>query len=88
GSVLLGLGLLFLGVRLFLRRTALEAKRLFLASVVYLPLLLGLLALDRGPASGLSRPARAESARSSHSLARPEVRGDLEVRPQTLHGRP
>ncbi len=68
GSLVLGLGFLLFGIRFIERRTAGEAKRLFLASVVYLPLLLGLLALDRGPAGNLSRPARAETMPLEDSL--------------------
>mgnify|MGYP001410727054 CR=1 FL=1 len=46
GALLLGLGFLYLSLRLNRERTAEAARRLFLGSLVYLPLLLGLLALD------------------------------------------
>jgi protoheme IX farnesyltransferase len=62
GSLLLGIGLLVLAVRLRRRRTDLEARRLFFASLVYLPLLFGLLAFDRGPAGAPSHPVFAEEA--------------------------
>jgi protoheme IX farnesyltransferase len=46
GAVVLGTGLLALGVRLQRRRTAEAARQLFLASLVYLPALFLLMALD------------------------------------------
>ena len=48
GSVLLGIVLLTLEFRLLLEKTRANARRLFLASVIYLPLLLILLVADRG----------------------------------------
>jgi protoheme IX farnesyltransferase len=48
-SVLLGAALLAFGVNLYRRRTEASARRLFLASIVYLPALLGVMTLDRGP---------------------------------------
>ena len=39
-------------IRLLRDRSALSARRVFLASILYLTLLLGLLVVDRGPASG------------------------------------
>jgi protoheme IX farnesyltransferase len=47
GSVMLGAGLLWLALRLHGQRTAVNARRVFLASIIYLPLLLGLLVTDR-----------------------------------------
>ncbi len=47
GSLALGLMFLYAGVRVALERTALRARRVLLASVVYLPLLYGLMLLDR-----------------------------------------
>ena len=47
GAMLLGAMFLYAGVRVSLDRTALRARRVLLASVVYLPLLYGLLLLDR-----------------------------------------
>jgi protoheme IX farnesyltransferase len=52
GSVVLGSGFLFLGVVMYRQRTELAARRVFLASIIYLPLLLGLMVADRGPVSG------------------------------------
>ena len=48
GSVILGVGFLTLGVRLYRDRTRLNARRVFLASVIYLPFLLSLMVADRG----------------------------------------
>jgi len=48
GSLLLGLWMLALGVRLYLNRTDANARRVFLASIMYLPLLMCLLVIDRG----------------------------------------
>lgn len=47
GALALGLVFLYAGVRVALDRTALRARRVLLASVMYLPLLYGLLLLDR-----------------------------------------
>ncbi|MHC4416334.1 MAG: heme o synthase [Planctomycetota bacterium] len=52
GSVLLGAWILSLGARLYAQRTDASARRLFLASIVYLPLLLCLMVVDRGPLAG------------------------------------
>jgi protoheme IX farnesyltransferase len=46
GVCLIGLGLLAAGVMLAITRTVTEARRLLRASVVYLPLLLGLIVVD------------------------------------------
>ena len=50
GSIALGLWLLWLGLRLHARRSDANARRLFVASLVYLPVLLCLMVIDRGPA--------------------------------------
>lgn len=50
GSVLLAGGLLVLGLKFWQHRTNTAAKRVFLASVIYLPLILGLMVADRQPA--------------------------------------
>jgi protoheme IX farnesyltransferase len=50
GSFVLGALLVLLGTDLYRRRTEACARRLFLAGIIYLPLLLGLLIADRGPA--------------------------------------
>jgi protoheme IX farnesyltransferase len=47
GALLLGLGFLTAGVMMALRRRGTEARRVLLASVTYLPLLLALLVVDR-----------------------------------------
>jgi len=47
GAVLLGLPFLYLGIRAALVKTKVQAQRLLLASVVYLPGLLGLMVLDK-----------------------------------------
>jgi len=46
GAVLLGIGMLIVGVKLAVSRNTLDARRLFGASVVYLPLLLALNVVD------------------------------------------
>ncbi len=51
GSVLLGAGFLVLGIGLRRDMTDRSARRLFLASLIYLPLVLGLLVADRKPAA-------------------------------------
>ncbi len=50
GSIALGTWLLVVGLRLYATRSDESARRLFLASIVYLPLLLGLMMLDRNQA--------------------------------------
>lgn len=47
GALSLGLAFLALGVILAMRRTGLEARRLFFGSIVYLPLLLVLMVVDK-----------------------------------------
>jgi heme O synthase-like polyprenyltransferase len=42
-----GLGLLYFGVRLGRDRTSLRARHVLLASVLYLPLLLAVMVIDR-----------------------------------------
>ncbi|MHC4100747.1 MAG: heme o synthase [Planctomycetota bacterium] len=59
GSVLLGLWILNFGARLYAQRTEASARRLFLASIVYLPLLLCLMVADRGPLEGVTVGGRA-----------------------------
>jgi protoheme IX farnesyltransferase len=50
GALVLGLGFLAFGLRMARNRRGREARGVLLASVTYLPLLLALLVLDRGPA--------------------------------------
>jgi protoheme IX farnesyltransferase len=59
GSVLLGLWILGFGARLYALRTEASARRLFLASILYLPILLCLMVADRGPIEGATVGARA-----------------------------
>ncbi|MCC6422574.1 MAG: protoheme IX farnesyltransferase [Phycisphaerales bacterium] len=46
-AVLLGLGFLSFGVSAAISKTRLDARKLFFASIIYLPLLLGVMMLDR-----------------------------------------
>ncbi|MFB3785435.1 MAG: heme o synthase [bacterium] len=46
-SFLLGLSFLYLGLRLFWRRTEANARRVFFASLIYLPLFMGFLVIDQ-----------------------------------------
>jgi protoheme IX farnesyltransferase len=48
-SLLLGLAMLILAMRLHLTRSNADARLLFLASIAYLPLLLAMMVVDRGP---------------------------------------
>ncbi len=50
GSIALGGWLLVVGIRLYATRSEESARRLFLASIAYLPLLFGLMMLDRNRA--------------------------------------
>ena len=47
GALVLGLLFLYAGVRVTFDRTRQQARRVLLASVVYLPILYGLMLLDR-----------------------------------------
>src|SRR5262249_41002323 len=47
GTLLLSFGFFYYGTRLLLRRTNSAARQLLLASIVYLPFLLGLMMLSR-----------------------------------------
>lgn len=49
GALLLGTGFAFSGLRLLLQRGDLQARRLFLISVLYLPALLLLMVVDKAP---------------------------------------
>ena len=49
GALVLGIGFLAVGLTMALRRRGKEARRVLLASVTYLPLLLVLLVADRAP---------------------------------------
>lgn len=52
GALILGLGFLASGLMMAMHRGGKEARRVLLASVTYLPLLLALLAVDRAPLGG------------------------------------
>ena len=47
GAVILGCGFLATAIRFAIRRAADTARQMFFASIIYLPLLLGLLVLDK-----------------------------------------
>ncbi len=82
GAVLLGMWMLLLGVRLYRRRSQSAARRLFLASVIYLPLLMLLMLLDpaprlvsdAAPAEAAARPAAPTTGDAANRLipAQPE----------------
>jgi protoheme IX farnesyltransferase len=71
GTVVLGLGLTALAVRMERRRTEASARHVFLASIAYLPLVLCLLMVDRGPV-GLVPPASAMVATAAVDDLMPE----------------
>jgi protoheme IX farnesyltransferase len=77
GSVVLGMGLLALGVRLARVRTDRSARALFFASLVYLPVLLTLLVVDRGPAPGAHHPLVADAVSRAASAGTEPVPADL-----------
>jgi protoheme IX farnesyltransferase len=60
GSLVLGLAASWLGIRLYRTRTAGAARGVFLASIIYLPLLLALMMADRGPGPSRSSIVPAE----------------------------
>lgn len=57
GAAFLGAAMLWAGISLYRCRTEQNARRLFLASICYLPLLLLLMVGDRGPVVDLRPPA-------------------------------
>ncbi len=59
GSIVLGLWLLSYGTRLFARPNEANARRLFLATIIYLPLLLCLMVVGRSVAGELGSVAQA-----------------------------
>ena len=69
GALALGAAFLAAGAHLAVVRSAASARRLFLASLLYLPLLLGLMVADRGPV-----PAGARTAAAPVPAARPVAR--------------
>ncbi len=62
GSVVLGLWILSFGASLYRQRTGASARRLFRASIVYLPVLLCLMVVDRGPIAGAAFEVRAAAS--------------------------
>lgn len=77
GSLLLGSAFFGLGVRLARTRERRVARALFLGSIAYLPLLLGLLLLDPGPARTAppSLAAQTQPASARAETTRPARRG-------------
>ncbi len=74
-ALLLGIGFLLLALRLYRERSISSARRLFLASVIYLPLLLAAMSLDRGPLSrAFVREVAAAPAQPTPMLAASETR--------------
>lgn len=71
GGFALSVWILFMSLRLRMDRTDRSARKLFYASLVYLPAFLALLVLDRGPivnvSSGVYAPARVATAVETHS---------------------
>jgi protoheme IX farnesyltransferase len=71
GSIVLGAAFSSLALRFFRDRSDGSARRMFLGSLVYLPLMLSLLVLDRGPAPGLAFfRAGAFAVQPPHEIAR------------------
>jgi heme o synthase len=70
GALVCGGGLLLLGAQLERTRSNASARRLFLATLAYLPLLLALLVLDRGPARPTSLDGSAPAAAGAGSVVR------------------
>jgi protoheme IX farnesyltransferase len=90
GSLVLGLGFAWTGLRLRQDRTITSARRVFLASVAYLPLLLGLMLIDRHPRPDpAGRPltiAAASSILRSDNLARGDASTAHAVYPESSRG--
>lgn len=68
GATVLGLALLVLGLQLRESRERYHARRVFYASLLYLPALLGLLVFDRGPAVSPGPSFRMDGATASAEL--------------------
>lgn len=65
GSFLLGLAFAAASLRLHRSRSRANARNLFLASLVYLPLVLGLMVIDRGPVAARTPVAEAAPAETA-----------------------
>ena len=76
GSILLGSWLIQLGIKLHLNHSDDNARRVFLASILYLTLLMTLLVIDREPIGTIVIPTFAqESADISTASIMPDFRG-------------
>jgi len=73
-ALLLGAAMVLLGADLYRARTRAGARRLFLASIVYLPFLLGCLLADRGPVLR-TVPAVGDMHRNASAQVRPAAPG-------------
>ena len=70
GAAALGVGFVATCVRLYCELSHANARRVFVASIIYLPLLLGLMFFDRGPSRGLPTiDAQAVAADAPHTAA-------------------
>jgi len=69
-SLVLGAGFLVLGWKMRAERTDRSARLLFLASLIYLPLTLGLMVVDRGPIGPVRDYQSAVAGPASSSLDR------------------
>lgn len=78
GSLLLGLWMFALCVRLYFERTDANARRVFLASIAYLAALLCLLVIDRGPVGHGNQWALTSSA-SAYAAETMPLQVDLTV---------
>lgn len=70
GALMAGVGFVVLAARLDRRRSAGQARQVFLASIIYLPILLALMAADRG--SPTERALFAVGQRATPSTAAPD----------------
>lgn len=81
GSFLLGAALLVLGLALYRSGGDAEARRLFFATLVYMPLVLGLMVVDRGPARGIPVAVTEGSVSSWTTRTALPGAGEAEVAP-------
>ncbi len=75
GSMVLGLGWLGTGIRMFRERSNANARRVFLGSLVYLPLVLGLLVADRGANGGAAVLAAGDETPPAPTIVSPASGG-------------
>ena len=83
GSILLGSYMLAASLRLYRVRSERNARGLFLASIIYLPVLLGLMVLDRVPAS-VARGSELQAAPQIQSIHIPVDRPARDTTPLYL----